>query len=184
MRRLRIDSTLLPRIVKHPWILLLGLELIDLYLLLALSELIFMPEIGRHVPVLGVLRAEPGNSTLMIRGRTTCSIIIHVFHNGLTADRTAFLGWSPRVLQMIGCCYTLDSNDIVFDALPAMLIFHLLGTCCCVAWLLIVGQANESVNCFNSWRCGWLLLLQYGVLILRFATLLCRVFHIFEKVID
>ena len=113
-----------------------------------------MPEVRCHVPVLRLLRAEPGHPALMVRRRAARSIIMSVLSLGVATDCTAFLGWGPRVLQMVGGRDALYGDDVAFDALPSCSIMTVLLGARRVIRLLIVGQADEAVNHFHSWRCG------------------------------
>ena len=90
----------------------------------------------------------------MIRRRAARSVIMRVLNLGLATDCAAFLGWSPRVLQMVGGRYALHGDDIALDALPSCPIMIVFLGARRVIRLLIVGQADEAVNYFHSWRCG------------------------------
>ena len=113
-----------------------------------------MPEIRSHVPVLRLLGTEPGHPTLMVRRRAARSIIMRILNLGLATDCAAFLGWSPRVLQVVGGRDALDGDDVALDALPSSPIMIVLLGSNRVIRLLIVGKADEAINYFHGWRCG------------------------------
>ena len=100
VRRLRIHSTRI--VLERLSLLLLRLERVDLNLLLALAELVFVPEVRSHVPVLRLLGAEPGHAALVIRCRAARSVVMRALNLCLATDCTVFLGWGPRVLQVVG----------------------------------------------------------------------------------